>query len=349
VLDIFISWSGPLSHDVAQIFREFLPDLLPNSKPWMSSEDIPKGRMWFTTILSQMGKSPVCIVCVTDKNLGSSWVYFEVGGMTFAMKDPNLCAYLVNVEPNDISSTPLGQLQATKFEKYDTWRLIRDINQRMETPHDEQILMGNFESKWPSFKMKVDRLIEEHATPEEDQPADTEELSAEAKEILLEAAQGNDGVVLSTLDSGGYSLQVNSKNLCATDDPRLEATWRAAVEELESRGAIEDLAGKGEVYFMRKPGYDIVEKLKKPAAAQKPATPAPTPAYDENDITILLSDWFSRKAEQAWNDPITVTYRTVDADLNLPHGSTEKHIVGVAKKRRSKVVAQGPNLIQFKH
>jgi hypothetical protein len=268
MLDVFISWSGTLSQEVATCFREFLPELLPGAKPWMSTEDIPKGKGWFSSILSQIGKSPVCIICLTRLNVHSSWVFFEAGGLAFAMKDPSLCPYLVDVPVSDISSSPLGQMQCTRFEKQDTWRLVRDINKRLENPHDEQVLKGNFESKWNSFKRKLDRLIQAHQVPKESPPEDTEELSEKAKLILLSGSTSTDGIIWSHLDRGGYSVQIDAKALCETENPREEADWRAAIKELATREMIEDQNGTGEFFRLTKPGYDAATVLTSSQEAQ---------------------------------------------------------------------------------
>jgi hypothetical protein len=125
----------------------------------MSDEDLEKGKPWFPGIVSQIVKSPYCILFLTDQNVGSPWLYFEAGGVHFAMKDPSICSYLVNISPSAISGTPLAQFQATKYTKEDTWRLVRDINKSLPKPHDEGVLRSSFNQNWNSLKRKVDRLL----------------------------------------------------------------------------------------------------------------------------------------------------------------------------------------------
>ncbi len=43
VMKVFISWSGELSHKVARIFRDWLPNVVQILEPYVSSEDIDKG------------------------------------------------------------------------------------------------------------------------------------------------------------------------------------------------------------------------------------------------------------------------------------------------------------------
>jgi hypothetical protein len=158
-LQIFVSWSQQRSREVAEAFREWLPKALPGVSPWISSEDITKGRPWFTAISEQLRQSKVCLICVTPENVKSPWLFYEAGGVAHAMQDALTCSYLIGVEPSALSGTPLAQFQATRFDKEDTRRLIRDFNRQLEHPHNEELLQTAFDRNWTSLQRKLTRVL----------------------------------------------------------------------------------------------------------------------------------------------------------------------------------------------
>jgi len=55
---IFISWSGSLSRRVAEILRDWLPNVLQAVEPYVSSEDIDKGARWSVDISNELVRQP---------------------------------------------------------------------------------------------------------------------------------------------------------------------------------------------------------------------------------------------------------------------------------------------------
>ena len=80
-------------------------------------------------------------------------------------------------------------------------------------------------------------------------------LNPAAHELLLEAARAN-GTIISVGTLGGHHVQAGSREFVEPGDPRSEAKWLAAVEELEEARFIEDRAHKGEVFMVTQSGYE---------------------------------------------------------------------------------------------
>ncbi len=75
-MKVFLSWSGTRSHKVALVFRDWLPSVIQQIVPYVSSEDIDKGARWSTDIAKELSDSTFGIVCVTRDNLSAPWLTF---------------------------------------------------------------------------------------------------------------------------------------------------------------------------------------------------------------------------------------------------------------------------------
>lgn len=87
-------------------------------------------------------------------------------------------------------------------------------------------------------------------------------LTNEAKTLLVEASQDKNGIVMRLHTFGGTTIQTNEKQFAEQGNPRSEAAWGAAVEQLVNHGLIEDRAMKGEVFFMTHEGYKVADFLR---------------------------------------------------------------------------------------
>jgi hypothetical protein len=88
-------------------------------------------------------------------------------------------------------------------------------------------------------------------------------IGPEARELLIEASSDPQGTVmnLTTLDQGGV-VQTNDRGFIEMGNPRSEARWRSAVDELARAGLLEDRGGEHELFFVTGEGYRIADLLK---------------------------------------------------------------------------------------
>jgi len=66
-----LTWSGSASHQIASFFRDWLKTVLPGIDPWISDEDIAKGKKWFPELMKQLSKTGVSITFITPANVKS--------------------------------------------------------------------------------------------------------------------------------------------------------------------------------------------------------------------------------------------------------------------------------------
>jgi hypothetical protein len=86
-------------------------------------------------------------------------------------------------------------------------------------------------------------------------------LSDAARELLVEAAKDDHGVVICSSVQGGSYVKTNGKVLTQRGNVRSEARARGAVKELAAGDLIENLDGKGEVFFVTDAGYRLADRI----------------------------------------------------------------------------------------
>ena len=98
-MKVFISWSKKRSRAFAEALRDWLPEVIQDCKPWMSSKDIDLGQRWSSEIASQLNEARLGVLCVTPENLGSVWLAFEAGALSKSVAEGRVIPYLFGVAP----------------------------------------------------------------------------------------------------------------------------------------------------------------------------------------------------------------------------------------------------------
>jgi len=186
-MKVFISWSGPRSKTVAQTLHTWLKAVIPAVDPWLSSENIGKGRRWSIELARQLEAIHVGIVCLTPENLTEPWLLFEAGAISKLQmtKHAHLCTYLIKVPETNLPE-PLKAFQATRAEKKETLKMIRSINAAVVNQGHGRItdaeLEEAFEQSWPVLEHCLDTLSEPPATVPPAQ--NTKDMLREVLEIV---------------------------------------------------------------------------------------------------------------------------------------------------------------------
>ena len=124
---VFLSWSGSRSHKVALVFREWLPSVIQDIVPYVSSEDIDKGARWSTDIAKELSNSQFGILCVTRENMNAPWLTFEAGALSKQVEKSFVNPFLFDIKRSELGG-PLLQFQSTIFEKEDLKKLVVTLN-----------------------------------------------------------------------------------------------------------------------------------------------------------------------------------------------------------------------------
>ena len=192
-MDVVISWSKPQSRAVARALHDWLPKVIPGVHPWMSSEDIPKGKDWFAEIHSTLGDAKLCIICITSENVRSPWIYYEAGAIATKAGSLLICPYLIGIGNEILADGPLARFQSTLATKKETLGLIRSFNQyALGSKHDLTLLSGNFDTQWPA----LEEVLREAADMEPPEETDFRiKLEAAGVDLALVNVEQSEGTV----------------------------------------------------------------------------------------------------------------------------------------------------------
>ena len=120
--------------------------------------------------------------------------------------------------------------------------------------------------EYQRFK-KESKFPTEQLTDEEIQNAidsginESDDLSEEAKQLLIEASKYEHGQIYNLDYIGGSKISTNNKDFLTSNNPEEIAKWRGAIKELERHNFIEDESGKKELYTVTHSGYKVANEL----------------------------------------------------------------------------------------
>ena len=155
-MNVFLSWSGNLSHEVAKALVDWIPQVLQAVKPWISSQDIEKGARWFEEIGDSLSNTEFGILCLTASNLSAPWLLFEAGALSKSLGQARVCPLLVNVKNADLLG-PLAQFNTSGIGREEIHRLVSTLNSRIpvEQRRSENQLDQAFQVWWPHLEARL--------------------------------------------------------------------------------------------------------------------------------------------------------------------------------------------------
>lgn len=155
-LEIFVSWSGERSRDVALAMKAFLKTVVTHSRPWLSLNDIGSGQRWVLEIGERLEGTDFGIICVTPENQGMPWLNFEAGALSKSLSKSVVIPYLFDMASADLLPGPLTQFQAIQATMEGTKRLVEDINSKSEQAALEaDVLTTLFQRGWPVLEAQL--------------------------------------------------------------------------------------------------------------------------------------------------------------------------------------------------
>ena len=163
---IFVSWSKETSHKVALALREWLPQVIQQVEPWVSSEDIAKGDRGGTAIARELAGTDQGVICLTKANVREPWLNFEAGALSkHAGDETRVRSVLFDLKATDVTG-PLSDFQHTNLnDKGEVLKLVESINKSCEPSLKDTVLARSFEKNWPDLVEALEEIRQ--STPPE--------------------------------------------------------------------------------------------------------------------------------------------------------------------------------------
>lgn len=195
-MKVFLSWSGTRSHKVALIFRDWLPSVIQEIEPYVSSEDIDKGARWSTDIAKELEDSKFGILCVTRENINAPWLTFEAGALSKTMDKSFVSPFLFDIKRSEVDG-PILQFQSTIFEKDDLKKLVTTLNKACEKDRlASERLNKAFEVWYPTLDSELNLLKEKHEVKNEKPEAALKEAHTQKiLEEILDLSRNNQKLI----------------------------------------------------------------------------------------------------------------------------------------------------------
>jgi len=206
-MKVFLSWSGTRSHQVALIFRDWLPSVIQAIVPYVSSEDIDKGARWSTDIAKELEDSTFGILCVTRENINAPWLTFEAGALSKTMDKSFVSPFLFDIKRSEVDG-PLLQFQSTILDKDDIKKLLKTLNKACDADGlAADRLEKAFDVWYPTLESELAKLRDndDSATVNETSDLATPK-TVDILEEILELSRSNQKLIRNPEGSFGSGL-----------------------------------------------------------------------------------------------------------------------------------------------
>lgn len=212
---IFVSWSGTYSKSVAELLREWIPNVIQEAVVYVSSQDIAKGETWPDNVRGNLSEIDLGIVVVTKTNFEAPWILFEAGALSKSVKS-RMIPLLCGVEHIDLAKSPLRLFQSSIANSEDILAMMRSLNANAASPLNDDRLSVAFEKWWPDFSDAYSSL-EPDAPPAAKAAKKGDEAVLSALEAILSDVQSiknqmrreRRGNTLAPLPNNGLSSWAN--------------------------------------------------------------------------------------------------------------------------------------------
>jgi hypothetical protein len=181
---IFVSWSGKSSQKVAELLREWIPNVLQQADLFVSSQDIAKGTRGLDAIGHNLEETDFGIVVLTEDNVSAPWINFEAGALSKSLSRSHVIPLLCGIREINLPNSPLRQFQHAQVAGDEMLRVILDINANSAKPLPENTATKAFRMWWPEFENAYSAIKLDSPKPGKSETSTSDQLADALNTIL---------------------------------------------------------------------------------------------------------------------------------------------------------------------
>ena len=228
---------------------------------------LPAGVSTNEALRQEVYEAGIVIGLITPNSMGSAYVLFELGARWGAKKAmiPLLAS---GIEPKHLEG-PLKDINALDCSnESQVHQFLKEAAGHLDIEPDSVPSYINtvktlVEASTNVLPGEAQEFLEKQAQIIQTSLADPEipPLSEEAKCLLIAVSRDRDGSVTKTGSLAGTQISTSDKDFAKIGDPRSEALWEAALDQLIECRLVEDL-GAGVVFKITHNGFAVADRLK---------------------------------------------------------------------------------------
>lgn len=181
---VFVSWSGEVSQKIAELLREWIPNVLQQAELFVSSQDIAKGTRGLDAIGHNLEETDFGIVVLTEGNVSAPWINFEAGALSKSLSRSHVIPLLCGIREINLPSSPLRQFQHAQVTSDEMLRVLLAINASSEKPLPDEKATKAFEMWWPEFEKIYSVINLESSKSSKSEKATNDQLADVLNTIL---------------------------------------------------------------------------------------------------------------------------------------------------------------------
>jgi hypothetical protein len=227
-MKVFLSWSLDHSKHIAVALKEWLPQVLHEVEPFVST-NIEAGARWQAEIASILSEAQFCIVVVTAENQKQPWLNFEAGAVAKAVDASRLVPLAVDLTPSEIE-LPLGQFQAQPLDVPGMTKVVESINSNLKRPLTKEHLSKAVQMWWSDLNAKLEQITKQIAKqPSATSDAASRRTDRDILEELLLSVRGLRSALVQPLNGRRMAPRVVENFV--SDVHGLPKRWRPMLGE----------------------------------------------------------------------------------------------------------------------